>query len=114
MARLASPPGSLAGGNGSSPDREVSNRRHVGTLAPWLVEVNRRLGLTLIVTSHHLASSLRMADRLVFLVDGHAVSGAAAEILESRDPRVVEFLEAEGDGRAGQAEARSANPGGPA
>ncbi|MEE9606750.1 MAG: ATP-binding cassette domain-containing protein [Myxococcota bacterium] len=87
---------------------------NVRRIEALLVEVNRRLGLTLIVTSHHLASSLRMADRLVFLVDGHAVSGAAAEILESRDPRVVEFLEAEGDARAGQAEARSANPGGPA
>ena len=40
-----------------------------------LVELNRRLSLTMVVTSHHLPSSLRMAHRLVFIVDGRAVSG---------------------------------------
>lgn len=63
-----------------------------------LVELNRRLGLTMLVTSHHLASSLRMADRIVFLVDGRAVSGRAEGLLQSDDPRIVEFLAAESPG----------------
>ena len=70
-----------------------------------LVELNRRLGLTLVVTSHHLASTLRMADRIVFLADGAARSGAPEELLASRDPQVAEFLAAED---AGPARAREA------
>jgi phospholipid/cholesterol/gamma-HCH transport system ATP-binding protein len=60
-----------------------------------LVELNRDLGITLAVTSHHIPSALRMADRIVFLVDGEAVSGTPAELLASDDKRVVEFLEAD-------------------
>ena len=62
-----------------------------------LVDLNRRLGLTLIVTSHHLASTLRMAFQLVFLVDGGAVWGAPNELLTSEDERVRLFLAAESD-----------------
>jgi phospholipid/cholesterol/gamma-HCH transport system ATP-binding protein len=62
-----------------------------------LVDLNRRLGLTMIVTSHHLASSLRMADRIVFLVDGRAIAGAPDDLLRSTDPRVREFLSADSD-----------------
>jgi len=63
-----------------------------------LVELNRRLGLTMLVTSHHLASSLRMADRIIFLVDGRAFSGQSEALLRSDDPRIVEFLTAESAG----------------
>lgn len=60
-----------------------------------LIELNRRLGLTLLVTSHHLASSLRMANRLVFLRRGGALAGTPDDLLRSADPEVVEFLRAE-------------------
>ena len=73
------------------------NVRRIETL---LVDLNRHLGLTLVVTSHHMASSLRMADRLVFMVDGVAITGLAADLLESEDKRIVEFLKAESDGFA--------------
>ena len=63
-----------------------------------LVELNQRLGLTLLVTSHHLSSSLRMADQIVFLIDGGAVSGTPAALLASQDARVREFMEAESAG----------------
>jgi phospholipid/cholesterol/gamma-HCH transport system ATP-binding protein len=68
---------------------------NVRRIESLLVELNRDLGITLAVTSHHIPSSLRMADRIVFLVDGEAVSGTPAELLASDDKRVVEFLEAE-------------------
>jgi ABC-type transporter Mla maintaining outer membrane lipid asymmetry ATPase subunit MlaF len=64
-----------------------------------LVDLNRRLGLTLVITSHHLASSLRMADRIIFLTDGRAIAGSPADLLRSTDKRVVEFLRADDDGR---------------
>lgn len=64
-----------------------------------LVDLNRRLGLTLLVTSHHMASSLRMADRLVFLRRGGALGGTPDDLLASEDPEVVAFLNAESDAR---------------
>jgi phospholipid/cholesterol/gamma-HCH transport system ATP-binding protein len=68
---------------------------NVRRIEALLVDLSRRGGLTLVVTSHHLASSLRMADRIVFLVDGRAVSGSPAELLNNSDRRIVDFLAAE-------------------
>ena len=59
-----------------------------------LIEVNRRVGITMVVTSHHIGSTVRMADQIVFLTDGAAVCGPTREILRSRDPRILAFLEA--------------------
>jgi phospholipid/cholesterol/gamma-HCH transport system ATP-binding protein len=70
---------------------------NVRRIEALLTELNRRLAITMIVTSHHVASSLRMADRLVFMVDGRAISGAPEDLLASDDQRVVQFLEAEKD-----------------
>jgi phospholipid/cholesterol/gamma-HCH transport system ATP-binding protein len=68
---------------------------NVRRIEALLMELNASLGLTLIVTSHHLPSSLRMADQLVFLIDGVAVCGPPKDLLANPDPRVREFLEAE-------------------
>jgi phospholipid/cholesterol/gamma-HCH transport system ATP-binding protein len=57
-----------------------------------LVELNRELGITMIIASHHIASTLRMADHVVVLVDGNAVSGTPEEIRRSTHPRVAEFF----------------------
>jgi phospholipid/cholesterol/gamma-HCH transport system ATP-binding protein len=70
---------------------------NVRRIEALLVDLSRRAGLTLVVTSHHLASSLRMADRIVFLVDGRAVSGSPQELLHSQDRRIVDFLAAESE-----------------
>ena len=70
---------------------------NVRRIESLLVDLNRRLGLTLLVTSHHLASSLRMADRLVFLRRGGALAGTPEQLLGSDDPEVAAFLNAESD-----------------
>ena len=75
---------------------------NVRRIESLLVELNQRLGLTLIVTSHHLPSALRMAHQLVFLIDGAAVSGPPHALLASDDVRVREFLEAESAGDSSQ------------
>jgi len=71
---------------------------NVRRIEALLVDLNRHLDLTLVVTSHHMASSLRMADRLVFMVDGIAIAGPPEDMLKSSDQRIVEFLNAESDG----------------
>jgi phospholipid/cholesterol/gamma-HCH transport system ATP-binding protein len=63
-----------------------------------LVDVNRSKGLTMILTNHHIGSTMRMADEIVFLVDGVAVSGSVKDIKESLDPRIQRFLQAAGTG----------------
>jgi phospholipid/cholesterol/gamma-HCH transport system ATP-binding protein len=57
-----------------------------------LVALNRSRGMTLIVASHHIPSTLRMADHLLMLFEGRSVSGAPKELLESDDPAVREFF----------------------
>jgi len=68
---------------------------NVRRIESLMVELNRRLGITLVVTSHHLASSLRMADRIAFLVDGKAVMGTPEQLLANQDPRIADFLAAD-------------------
>jgi phospholipid/cholesterol/gamma-HCH transport system ATP-binding protein len=56
-----------------------------------LLSVNERVGATMIITSHHAQSTLRIADHLVMLLDGQAVEGAP-EALCRADARVGEFF----------------------
>ena len=53
----------------------------------------------MILTNHDIASTMRMADHVVFLVDGRCTSGTPAALRESIDPRVRAFLRAASPGR---------------
>ena len=57
-----------------------------------LVDVNRRLGITMIITSHDIASTLRLATWTVLLAEGSAISALPAELRHSPDPRVKRFF----------------------
>jgi phospholipid/cholesterol/gamma-HCH transport system ATP-binding protein len=60
-----------------------------------LLRVNERVGATMIITSHHTQSTLRIADHLVMLLEGEAVEGVPREVVRGPDPRVVEFFSEE-------------------
>lgn len=62
-----------------------------------LVRVNRALGMTLVVVSHHIASTMRFAHNVLLLLPDAAVEGSPAELRRSADRRVAEFLD-EGPG----------------
>jgi phospholipid/cholesterol/gamma-HCH transport system ATP-binding protein len=62
--------------------------------------LNRQLGLTFLITSHHIPSSLRMADQIVFLLEGIAIAGTPAELRQHADARVSGFFAAELDAEA--------------
>lgn len=68
---------------------------NVRRIEALLCRLNRDQGLTLLVTSHHVPSTLRMADRVVFLLGGEAVEGRPEELRSGNDERVVHFFEAE-------------------
>jgi len=67
--------------------------------------LNRQLGLTFLITSHHIPSSLRMADQIVFLLDGAAIAGTPAELRHHGDARVSGFFAAELDAEAANGDA---------
>jgi phospholipid/cholesterol/gamma-HCH transport system ATP-binding protein len=57
-----------------------------------LVDVNRHRGMTLIVVSHSIPSTMRMADHVVILLPDGAVEGTPEDLRRSTDPRIVAFL----------------------
>lgn len=69
---------------------------NVERIEALLTRLNRERGLTVIVTSHHMASSLRMGHRLVLLKDDAAVSGTPRELAQSEDSSIRDFLGADG------------------
>ena len=88
---------------------------NVTRIEDLLVRLNKELGLTIVVTSHHMASSLRMADQMILLRDGACVAGTPEELAASDDEGVIGFLGE--DGRAFLAllhEMRDRGPGSPA
>jgi lipopolysaccharide export system ATP-binding protein len=56
-----------------------------------LQDLNERVGATMLITSHHTESTHRIADHLVLLLDGAAISGPT-ETLMASDARVAEFF----------------------
>lgn len=64
----------------------------VKLIAALLVRLNRRLGVTMLVVSHHIVTTMRMADRVVLLLPHGKVEGTPAELSRSSDERVAGFL----------------------
>lgn len=57
-----------------------------------LVGINQRFGMTIVLVSHHVASTMRMAERVLVLLPDGAVEGSPVELQHSTDPRIVSFL----------------------
>ena len=66
----------------------ISGRR-IETL---LCSINHRFGMTMIVVSHHVASTMRMAAHVLVLLPDGAFEGPPQALRESHDPRIVSFL----------------------
>ena len=71
----------------------------IGVIMGLISRLNKTLGLTSIVVTHHVRESLAIADRAVVLANGRIVfNGTPAELHESDDPLVRQFLDGEPDG----------------
>jgi len=57
-----------------------------------LVRMNDQFGSTMIVVSHHIPSTMRMADRVLLLLPQGSVAGTPQELAASTDPNVKSFL----------------------
>jgi phospholipid/cholesterol/gamma-HCH transport system ATP-binding protein len=62
-----------------------------------LTHINKQLRVTMVIVSHHIASTMRMADRVVLLLGEEVIEGPPAELKASADPRVRAFLDEEAD-----------------
>lgn len=60
-----------------------------------LRRLNRQTGVTMLVSSHHIPSTLRMADQVVLLWENRAVVGTPAELRDSREVQIAEFFNEE-------------------
>ncbi|MBI3786002.1 MAG: ATP-binding cassette domain-containing protein [Deltaproteobacteria bacterium] len=60
-----------------------------------LTRINQRLGVTMLVSSHHIPSTLRMADQVVLLWNGGAIIGTPEKLRTSDDPQIAEFFNEE-------------------
>ena len=69
---------------------------NVSRIEALLRGLNQELGLTLIVTSHHMASSLRMADQIILMRNRTCVSGSPLELAGSTDSAILEFIGEDG------------------
>lgn len=65
-----------------------------------LVEINHRFHITVVVVSHDIPSTMRMASRVLVLLPDGAVAGTPAELQASTDSRVASFLNPDLDAAA--------------
>ncbi len=63
-----------------------------------LLDLRERTGVTMILVNHDIASTMRMADQIVFLIGRRALSGTVEEMQASQDPRVRAFLDSASPG----------------
>jgi phospholipid/cholesterol/gamma-HCH transport system ATP-binding protein len=71
----------------------ISSRR----IEALLVGINRQFGVTMVVVSHHIGSTMRMAEHVLVLLPDGAVEGSPADLQRSTDPRIRTFLQEETD-----------------
>ncbi len=71
----------------------------LNTIASLIRRLNDALGLTSVVVTYDVSESLKVADYVYFLHDGVVVAeGEAADIADSGDPFVRQFVHARPDG----------------
>ncbi len=76
-----------------------------------LGRINHGLGITMIVVSHHIASTMRLADHVLLLLPEGPVEGSPDDLRQSTDPHVAAFLNEGPPGPAELAEVAAALPG---
>jgi phospholipid/cholesterol/gamma-HCH transport system ATP-binding protein len=60
-----------------------------------LVRINRSLGMTMISVSHHIPTTMRMADKVVLLLSDDVVQGTPEQVAHHPNARVRRFFDEE-------------------
>jgi len=67
----------------------------VRTIEALFHDINARSAITMVVVSHHIASTMRFAEHVLLLLPDGPVQGTPDALRRSADPRVVAFLSEE-------------------
>jgi phospholipid/cholesterol/gamma-HCH transport system ATP-binding protein len=67
----------------------------VKVIEALLVRINRTLGMTMISVSHHIPTTMRMADRVVLLLPDDVVQGTPQQVAHHPNARVRRFFDEE-------------------
>ena len=71
----------------------------MGVILSLIKRLNEALNLTSIVVSHDVEEVLSIADYAYIIADQKVIAeGTSEQLLQSQDPRVVQFLKGESDG----------------
>lgn len=71
----------------------------MGVIVSLIKRLNEALNLTSIVVSHDVQEVLSIADYAYIIADKHVIAeGTSEQLLASRDPQVLQFLNGEADG----------------
>lgn len=74
----------------------------MGTAAKLIRHLNDSMGLTSLVVSHELEQSFALADQIIILANGKiAAQGTPQEVMQSKDPLVMQYINAQADGPVG-------------
>ncbi len=67
---------------------------NVTRIADLIVDLNERLQVTSVVVTHDMDTALAISDRITMIQAGYVIfSGTPAEVRQSDDPRVRDFIE---------------------
>jgi phospholipid/cholesterol/gamma-HCH transport system ATP-binding protein len=80
-----------------------------GGIDELIRQVNHHLGITVVIVTHDLTTLFTVCNRVAILVEGRITVGTLDELLESKQPRIHEFLHGPRAPRA--ANARTAHHG---
>jgi len=69
----------------------------VKVIEALLVRINRTLGMTMISVSHHIPTTMRMADKVVLLLPDDVVQGTPQQVVHHPNARVRRFFDEEID-----------------
>ena len=70
-----------------------------GVIMELIARLNRSLGLTSIIVSHHVHETLPICDQVIVIANGGIVfAGTPAQLQASTDPLVRQFLDGQPDG----------------
>lgn len=61
-------------------------------LQALLMQFNRELAMTMIVVSHDIPSTMRMADHVLLILEGRVLGGSPEQLRESGDAEAAEFF----------------------
>ena len=70
-----------------------------GVIGKLIKDLNTKLGITSVVVSHDIASSFKIADKIIILYYGDIIAqGTVEQIQNSTDERVVQFISGSPEG----------------